>query len=297
MTKNVKFRLCGGTFFTLLLEARKPRFGVREHYMGASDGLSEPNVLMALASVIVQDYQKPSQSMMNTIKGNTSDYKQCKNKGGTYFPFGDINALRMFDLKIKQNYGTALNEIAIFCEKFIQVQDSIKKDEKLVKALVELISEDETIPDEQKFYVEEDGSYISKKQLLERCYFCFQSFLLGIFHYSIMRQEAANIGRETYDIWCPPKGRAPRVYDGNVGESWQDISLTYVTIVEPVEAKNVEEAEVVSNEEDINKKEQVKENNPRPAQQMVINITGNNNNVYGHVDTVNNVFGGKKNDK
>jgi hypothetical protein len=57
------------------------------------------------------------------------------------------------------------------------------------------------------------------------------------------------------------------------------------------------EAEVVSYEENINKKEQVKENNPRPAQQMVINITGNNNNVYGHVDTVNNVFGGKKNDK
>ena len=84
------------------------------------------------------------------------------------------------------HFNTFLHSLAvkgnIFCKKFIQVQDSIKKDEKLVKALVELISEDETIPDEQKFYVEEDGGYISKKQLLERCYFCFQSFLLV--HYS-----------------------------------------------------------------------------------------------------------------
>ena len=66
MTNSENIRLCGGTFFTLLLEDRKPRARVREHYAGEKDGLSGPEV-----------------SMMATIKGNTSEYKSCKNKGGT----------------------------------------------------------------------------------------------------------------------------------------------------------------------------------------------------------------------
>lgn len=56
MTKNDNVRLCGGTFFTLLLEARKPRYGVREHYMGDTDGLSEPETLIGLAKIIVPDF-------------------------------------------------------------------------------------------------------------------------------------------------------------------------------------------------------------------------------------------------
>ena len=44
MTKNENQRLCGGTFFTLLLQARKSRKGVREHYRGESDGLSDPEI-------------------------------------------------------------------------------------------------------------------------------------------------------------------------------------------------------------------------------------------------------------
>ena len=83
MTNSENIRLCGGTFFTLLLEDRKPRARVREHYAGEKDGLSEPEVLIGLSQVLVPDFQEPLESMMTTIKGNTSEYKSCKNKGGT----------------------------------------------------------------------------------------------------------------------------------------------------------------------------------------------------------------------
>ena len=89
MTNKVKQRLCGGTFFTLLLQARKPRKGVREHYMGEVDGLSDPHTLTALIKIAVPDYSTPDASMMTTFKGNTSRYKSCQNNGGTYMPFGD----------------------------------------------------------------------------------------------------------------------------------------------------------------------------------------------------------------
>ena len=93
MTNSENIRLCGGTFFTLLLEDRKPRAGVREHYAGEKDGLSEPEVLIGLSKVLVPDFREPLESMMTTIKGNTSEYKSCKNKGGTYFPFSNRQSL------------------------------------------------------------------------------------------------------------------------------------------------------------------------------------------------------------
>ena len=65
MTNRENIRLCGVTFFTLLLE-------VREHYAGEKDGLSEPEVLIGLSKVLVPDFQELLESMMTTIKGNTS---------------------------------------------------------------------------------------------------------------------------------------------------------------------------------------------------------------------------------
>ena len=51
MTNKENFRLCGGTFFTLLLRARKQRMGVREHYKGMSDGMADPMLLMDLVEI------------------------------------------------------------------------------------------------------------------------------------------------------------------------------------------------------------------------------------------------------
>ena len=144
MTNRENIRLCGGTFFTLLLEDRKPRAGVREHYAGEKDGLSEPEVLIGLSKVLVPDFREPLESMMTTIKGNTSEYKSCKNKGGTYFPFSNRVALTEFDKCVKDNYQVALNRMIEFCDEFLHVKDSTKKDERLVKALIDTIDKDQT---------------------------------------------------------------------------------------------------------------------------------------------------------
>lgn len=41
-------RLCGGTFFTLVLQALRQRMKAREHYAGDSDGLSDSEVMVGL---------------------------------------------------------------------------------------------------------------------------------------------------------------------------------------------------------------------------------------------------------
>jgi hypothetical protein len=59
VTKDDKPRLCGGTFFVLVLQALRQRVKARQHYKGERDGLSDPEVLMGLIKVINPDYQEP----------------------------------------------------------------------------------------------------------------------------------------------------------------------------------------------------------------------------------------------
>ena len=79
-------RLCGGTFFILVLQALKQRMKAREHYKGESDGLKDPNVLIGLIKVINPDYQEP---VKDALKGKTNDFKSCKLSTGEYLPFGN----------------------------------------------------------------------------------------------------------------------------------------------------------------------------------------------------------------
>lgn len=135
MTKNENLRLCGGTFFTLLLEARKQLLGANEHYAGKKDGLTEYETLIGLARVIRSDLATPMPTEIKTIQGNASEYKKCKNAGGGYFPFGDKTALRVFDERVKNEYVDTLRKMCRFVEDFIDAGGDIKKDELLVKAL------------------------------------------------------------------------------------------------------------------------------------------------------------------
>ena len=57
-------RLCGGTFFTLVLQALRQRMKAREHYAGDSDGLSDSEVMVGLIKVINLDYVDPGKGKL-----------------------------------------------------------------------------------------------------------------------------------------------------------------------------------------------------------------------------------------
>ena len=87
-------RLCGGTFFTLTLQALKQRMGAREHYNSESDGMSDPEVLMGLFKVVNPDFQELDKKK---LKGAADGFKSCKSKSSVYLPFGDTQEIRAFD--------------------------------------------------------------------------------------------------------------------------------------------------------------------------------------------------------
>ena len=70
MTINEYPRLCGGTFFTLVLQALRQRMKAREHYSGDSDGLSDPEVLVGLIKVINPDYADPGKENLKGTANN-----------------------------------------------------------------------------------------------------------------------------------------------------------------------------------------------------------------------------------
>ncbi len=294
MTNMRQYRLCGGTFFTLLLQARKQRMGVREHYKGMSDGMADPMLLVGLAEITIPNYQMPTASMMQTIKSTTSRYKSCQSGSGTYFPFTDTATVASFDQRIKTQYTTSLSAMNDYVADFIDVQSGTKKDEYLVKALVEVIDADTTIPDAQLFYICEDGTTMTKANICQATSLCLQSFLLGVWHYIVINVQDNKVGKDTYNAWCPAPARS---YDAALGEnSPRVITLSYSKIQNDdgdSEDPLVLEAEIVEPEPSVDggSTQQIVNTNPVFN---TFNFNGPVGSFYNHVDQVVNNYGDKK---
>ena len=269
--------------------------GVRKHYMGESDGLSDPSALIALTKVMIPDYITPTATMMSTFKGNTSDFKTCRISSSAYLPFKDSAALNAFDNRIKTDYRSAMETMSVFVSTFIDAETSTKKDEYLVKALLELIEKDNSIDDGQAFYASEDGSIITKANLLIVSKFCLQSFLLGIWHFVLLNRKDNKVGQKTYSEWCPPRGGAERIYTATLGETLTRPINVYSKVIKlTIEAEIVDDSPFEEYGEAMGE-DKSKEDTSKTTQQtinkpIVFNQSGNNNIQIGSVEmlTINN---------
>ena len=290
MTINEYPRLCGGTFFTLVLQALQQRMNAREHYDGDSDGLSDPEVLVGLIKVINPAYVDPGKEKLKTIVNN---YKRCETSTSTYFPFGDDQVISAFDEIIRNNYQTALNGMIGFVNDFLDVSETVHKDINLVRALVDLVQQDQTIKAGDEFFIGPNGEKKKKAALGDLKEVCLPSFVLGVWHYVVMNRRDNAVGKKTYDVWCPSNDRAPRKYTAHMGEGLLDSLTTYT-----VDTKETITAEVVDEPIEDDASNAAGQDTPPVSQQMVnnnptfynINISGGNNSFYQHVDklTINN---------
>lgn len=293
MTINEYPRLCGGTFFTLVLQALRQRMNAREHYDGDSDGLSDPEVLVGLIWVINPDYSDPGKEKLKTIVNN---YKRCETSTSTYFPFGDDQVISAFDTTVRTDYQTALNSMIGFVNDFLDLSESVHKDANLVRALVDLIQQDQSIMAGEEFYIEPNGEKKKKAAFGDLHDVCLPSFLLGVWHYVVVNRKNNSVGKSTYNVWCPSVGGGQRRYTASMGAGILDDLKTYT-----VDTKETVTAEIVDDPTENEHTGDVGQETPPVGQQMVnnnptffnFNISGGNNNFYNHVEklTINN--GGK----
>ena len=247
---NIEYpRLCGGTFMTLVIQALLQRKKAREHYKGESDKLNDPDVLVGLITVINPDYEDPGKAVLKT---KANDYKSCKLSKGQYLPFGDKLTIEVFDQRVRNNYLAARNDMCIFVDSFIETGTKLQKDVRLVKALIDLIEQDESIDDSVEFMVGENGDAVRKDQLRNLKRVCLPSFLLGIWHFIVINRKNNKVGQLTYDTWCPENGGGTREYEGTMGD---DISIEFdvYTLKPEDETEDTEqETEVVEDQPERN---------------------------------------------
>ena len=289
MPNNVKYRLCGGTFFTLLSHARLPMPSKAESYAGIRSGRTEPELLWALTRIAHPDAPEKPAINEKSLKDGTRDFKACLNWGHGYFQLGDKAVHRAFDEYIRTRYREALSSMIHLVNDFIDTTKSTKKDECLVKALVEVLDKDDSIDNGQPFYVCANGGCLTKRDILETTEIYLQPFLLGIWHYVLTGVENNIVGKETYNDWCPPKGGALREYVKTLGEdSQRKITLQYCEKINV--DKDVIEAEIIDENADAMKQEHMESETEMPQQTVnnpfVFNFTqnGNNNTQIGHVE-------------
>ena len=295
MTTDEKPRLCGGTFFVLVLQALRQRVKARQHYKGERDGLSDPEVLMGLIKVINPEYQEPREG---ALKGKTNDFKSCKTSTGQYLPFGDTPEIDTFDKRVRERFPDALGAMTEFVARFLEVGTVVKKDERLVKALIDLIQQDDSIEPEEAFYIEENGGIIKKTALGGLGDVCFPAFLLGVWHYVVVNRKDNSVGRATYDKWCPEHGGAPRTYIGDMGKHISrdiDVRMPEVKMDDEIYDFGDEDADQPEVEYDFGDEDR-KTDTPPPTQQiinnpLIIQQKGDGNAVIPNYGTVNLTLG------
>jgi hypothetical protein len=261
-------RLCGGTFFTLVLQDLRQRMKAREHYKGDRDGLTDPEVLMGLIKVINPDYQEIDR---NLLKTKANDYKTCKTSTGTYLPFGETQEIRAFDDRVKRDYKSALKEMTAFVCNYLDLGEAVGKATLLVKALIDLIQQDETIDASEGFFIGAEGQKIKKTALggLKEVY--LPAFLLGVWHYAVVNRKNNKVGQITYDEWCPSTGGGPRDYTAHMGEGILD--GLHVNVPESAEQDDTDDDVII---EVVPEDQGQAYQSEGPAQQNTTSVVNNN---------------------
>ena len=192
--------LCGGTYFTLILQAIK---------QGSSN---ETDVLAGLITVIKPDFKALSNPKGNSFGTLTSQYRSCSSrlpKTSIYLPFTDSGISSTFEERIRNEYQTPFKAMQDFTNEFIDVGSTVDKDIRLVKDLLELIKLDQSIKDTDEFHVRPDGQTMSKSELtadlyddnLPALHVCLPAFLLGIWHFIIKNKPDNSVGKATINSW------------------------------------------------------------------------------------------------
>lgn len=118
-------------------------------------------MLIGLIKVINSDYEPPR---IERIK--TNDFKACKLSKGEYLLFRNTPKVEMFDERIRTHTRSALISMTDFVNEFLNLGESLHKDVRLIKALIELVQCDDSIASDEGFFICNDRGQIKRLHLV-----------------------------------------------------------------------------------------------------------------------------------
>lgn len=209
MSEEKVLFLCGGVLFFLLTQATLPNGSARERRDGKKDGHSDPVLMTDLICAFTGNSNYGSRK-------DTSQYKDCLIEGSCNLPFGSIPLCTAYGNTVAGEYHVALAQMDAFVQRHIDPKMSVW----LVKALLEILESDNDIGENDEFYIEPNGSVVTKATIREKCDFDLSAFLVGVLHYILTRRQGKNSqGLQTLDYITEKRTRTPRKYTGNLGDA------------------------------------------------------------------------------
>lgn len=207
-------RLCGGTFFTLLVERARR---IRHSASSSRTGLNESEMLASLIRIFDPTFNisKGEERSFRTV---TSNFKKCRNKKSIYLPFDDESKIEDFNALMKSNYPEALKRMNNFLNEYFEL-DFQGVTKRLVAMFLDLISMDESISADDIFYAGNGGEALKKSELMTASKISFQPFILGVYHYVLNNRKENGIGARTFDEWHdqPAEKNTRREFTSGIG--------------------------------------------------------------------------------
>ena len=196
MDDNIKPYLCGGIFFSLLIELHNNTARGYNPHWGKKNTINQAGIMQNLIQVIEPEYKGHPEEKSFTRA--VAEYRACKNGGGNIFPFDHGDRVSGFIESVERQYKEVLKRMKEFTDKSFPGYNSKPNKILLIERTLIIIRNDNHIDDDDLFYINDDGSPISKKQLLEKEDFNFESFLVGIWHYIIAKPTTNIDGKEFF---------------------------------------------------------------------------------------------------
>jgi hypothetical protein len=283
MTKGDVPRLCGGTFFTQLLLSRKPTVSRRQRTQGETDVFHNEDVLFALLQIVQPDAIKPTGASFETY---TTNFKKCEGSIGEDLKFDNDCVRSAFEMRLAAHYPEMQSQMAQLCVDYIDIRETPRSHEKLVKRLIETIRDDLSIGDDDLFQVDAKGLKVNRQCLLRITEVSLPDFLLSVWAFIVIKRSDNSIGKDTISAWSDAKTKSR--YIGNDGSGiTQDIKITVSALTKTAEPKTATNDEPFSEYEDVYD-EPITEgattqtvNNP-----VVFNQYGNNNLQISSINTL-----------
>lgn len=204
-------RLRGNTFILLLQRAGNDTFRNPQEYGESKSGITRPNLLKDLIRMSRMEYEPNKEESLaqyysKYLKG---DYP----KHSSILPFNNPSFQHGLDERIKNDYGSVLVQMDVFCRDYLYQDDySLKL---LVAGIVDAAMEDET------FDGDFDTGYrsVRKEELDNETNFILQPFLASVWNIILLNYPDASQANETYLEWTESTGdNSPRRETTNIGE-------------------------------------------------------------------------------
>ena len=252
--------LCGGTFLTQVLRVTERTTKPTDRLNGKKEDIRDQDVFRRLLSIYgLADLPAPAG---DTQKTYASDFKQCKDSKTAYTKFTDSDYRQKFDADVRSGKSKALYMVTEFVKECIDVK---RNGTQLVRCILGMIKDDKTVKATDEFFIFPDGGSMSKQDILTTDNFFIEPFLLGVWHYIIMKRAEKNeLGSDTYKSWYPKRDD----YRGTVGSDiTMPIKVKSANVEKPIETEetfeeqgfttHVEQGQTVNNYFDIKIKNNV----------------------------------------